>query len=214
MNISKKILLVILFTITFQVSKAQYVDILPYGGYQFAANVDVWYGGNSGRLHLNPAGNYGVGLDVVLPYSDISISFSFTDAQSSLTFRENFQPEEELFNIKQQYYMFGVNKEVDMDKIRPFGGFILGWTTLKPDDPDVPDRDNVSKFTVGLRGGVKFFVSDRIGLFVRARMLLPVQWAGAGIWFGGGGTGTSLSVGSSIITGDVGGGLIISLGSK
>ena len=214
MNISKKIILVILFTLTIQVSKAQYVDILPYAGYQFAANVDVWYGNTAGRLHLNPAGNYGVGLDVVLPYSDISISFSFTNAQSSFTFRENFQPEEELFDVSQQYYMFGVNKEVDMDKIRPFGGFILGWTTIKPDDPDVPNRGNVSKFTVGLRGGVKFFISDRIGLFAQARMLLPVQWAGGGIWFGGGGSGTSLSVGSSIITGDVGGGLIISLGSK
>jgi hypothetical protein len=214
MNILKKIILAILFTATFQVSKAQYVDILPYAGYQFAANVDVWYGTTAGRLHVNPAGNYGVGLDVVLPYNDIAISFSFTNAQTSMTYRGNFQPEEELFDISQQYYMFGINKEVDMDKIRPFGGLILGWTTLNPDDPDEPNRGNVTKFTIGLRGGVKFFISDRIGLFARVRMLLPVQWAGGGIWFGGGGSGTSLTVGSSIISGDVGGGIIISLGSK
>jgi hypothetical protein len=214
MNILKKIILAILFTATFQVSKAQYVDILPYAGYQFAANVDVWYGTTAGRLHVNPAGNYGVGLDVVLPYNDIAISFSFTNAQTSMTYRGNFQPEEELFDISQQYYMFGINKEVDMDKIRPFGGLILGWTTLNPDDPDEPNRGNVTKFTIGLRGGVKFFISDRIGLFARVRMLLPVQWAGGGIWFGGGGGGTSLTVGSSIISGDVGGGIIISLGSK
>jgi hypothetical protein len=214
MNILKKIILAILFTATLLVSKAQYVDILPYAGYQFAANVDVWYGTTAGRLHVNPAGNYGVGLDVVLPYNDIAISFSFTNAQTSMTYRGNFQPEEELFDISQQYYMFGINKEVDMDKIRPFGGLILGWTTLNPDDPDEPNRGNVTKFTIGLRGGVKFFISDRIGLFARVRMLLPVQWAGGGIWFGGGGGGTSLTVGSSIISGDVGGGIIISLGSK
>ena len=214
MNILKKIILAILFTATFQVSKAQYVDILPYAGYQFAANVDVWYGTTAGRLHVNPAGNYGVGLDVVLPYNDIAISFSFTNAQTSMTYRGNFQPEEELFDISQQYYMFGINKEVDMDKIRPFGGLILGWTTLNPDDPDEPNRGNVTKFTIGLRGGVKFFISDRIGLFARVRMLLPVQWAGGGVWFGGGGGGTSLTVGSSIISGDVGGGIIISLGTK
>jgi len=214
MNSLKKIILLVLFTVTCQVSKAQYVDILPYAGYQFASNVDVWYGTTAGRLHINPAGNYGVGLDVVLPYNDIAISFSFTNAQTSLTYRGNFQPEEELFDASQQYYMFGVNKEVDMDKIRPFGGLILGWTTLNPDDPDEPNRSNVTKFTIGLRGGVKFFISDRIGLFARVRMLLPVQWAGGGIWFGSGGGGTSLSVGSSIISGDIGGGLIISLGSK
>jgi hypothetical protein len=214
MKLLKTLILAVLFTTAFQASKAQYVDILPYAGYQFAANVDVWYGNQSGRLHFNPAGNYGVGLDVVLPYNDIAISFSFTNAQTSLTYRGNFQPEEELFDVSQQYYMFGVNKEVDMDKIRPFGGLILGWTTINPDDPDEPGRSNVTKFTVGLRGGVKFFISDRIGLFARVRMLLPVQWAGGGIWFGGGGSGTSLSVGSSVISGDIGGGLIISLGSK
>ena len=214
MNILKKIILAILFTATFQVSNAQYVDILPYAGYQFAANVDFYYGSSAGRLHFNPAGNYGVGLDLVLPYNDIAISFSFTNAQTSLTYRGNLQPDEELFDVSQQYYMFGVNKEVDMDKIRPFGGLILGWTTINPDDPDEPNRSNVTKFTVGLRGGVKFFISDRIGLFGRVRMLMPVQWAGGGIWFGGGGGGPTLTVGSSVISGDIGGGLIISLGSK
>ena len=210
----KKFIIVTILVLSYGVSNAQYVDILPYYGYQFASNVDVWYGSTAGRLHINPAGNYGVGLDLVIPHNDIAISFSFTNSQTSITFRENFQPEEELFDVSQQYYMFGINKEVDMDKIRPFGGLILGWTTLNPDDPDNPSRSNITKFTVGLRGGIKFFISDRIGLFARARLLMPVQWAGGGIWFGGGGAGTSLSVGSSIVSGDVGGGLIISLGSK
>ena len=212
----RKFLIAAVFISASFVSKAQYVDILPYAGYQFAANVDFWYGNQAGRLHFNPAGNYGVGLDLVLPYNDIAISFSFTNAQTSLTYRSNLQPEEELFDISQQYYMFGVNKEMELDndRIRPFGGLILGWTTVNPDDPDDPSRSNVTKFTVGLRGGIKFFISDRIGLFARARMLLPVQWAGGGIWFGGGGSGTTLTVGSSIISGDVGGGLIISIGSK
>lgn len=210
----KKFIIGSILVLSYSVSNAQYVDILPYYGYQFASNVDVWYGTTAGRLHINPAGNYGVGLDLVLPYNDISISFSFTNSKTSLTFTQNFQPSEDLFDASQQYYMFGINKEIDRDKIRPFGGLILGWTTLNPDDPDLPNRSNVTKFTVGLRGGVKFFISDRVGLFARVRMLLPVQWAGGGIWFGGGGSGTTLSVGSSIISGDVGGGLIISLGSK
>ena len=93
-----------------------------------------------------------------------------------------------------------------LDRLDPF-------LRRSPDDPDNPQRSNLTKFTVGLKGGLKFFISDRIGLFARARLLLPVQWAGGGVWFGGG-SGVSLNVGSSIVTGDVGGGIIISLGSK
>jgi hypothetical protein len=214
MNNIKKIIVALVLLFVYEISNAQYVDIMPYGGYQFATHVDVWYQTSSGRLRIKPAGNYGLGIDFVLPYEDISITASFSNAQSYITFQESFQAEEELFDASQQYWMFGVSKEVDMDKIRPFGGLILGWTTVNPNDPDHPERSNLTKFTIGFRGGLKVFLTDRIGLFARARLLLPVQWGGTGVWFGGGGSGISLSAGSSIVSGDVGGGLIISVGSK
>jgi len=214
MKIIKKLILSISLIASYTLTNAQYVDIMPYVGYQFAANVDVYYINNYGRLHFNPAGNYGLDVDVVLPYRDIAISLSFTNAQTDLTYRENLHPDTELFNVRQQYWMFGVSKEIDMDKLRPFGGMILGWTSVNPDDPDNPERGNVSKFTVGIRGGAKFFITDRIGLFARARLLLPVQWGGGGVWFGGGGPSISLSTGTSIVSGDIGGGIILSIGSK
>ena len=216
MKYLKKLIFGIILLLSIEVAHAQYVDIMPYAGYQFAANVDVYYNYYSsyGQLHINPAGNYGLDLDVVLPFSDIAISLSFTNSQTDLTFREGLQPERTLFNASQQYWMFGVSKELDMDRLRPFGGMIFGWTTLNADDPDNPDRSNVTKFTVGLKGGLKYFITDRIGIFARARLLLPVQWGGGGIWFGGGGSGVTLTTGTSIISGDVGGGIIISIGSK
>lgn len=205
----------IVLVLSYGLTKAQYVDIMPYAGYQFAANVDIYYNINSsGSLHFNPKGNYGLDIDVILPYSDIAVTASFTMAQTDLTFRRSFLPDTALFDVSQQYWMFGISKELDKDQLRPFGGLILGWTTVNPDDPANPGRSNVTKFTVGLRGGVKYFISDRIGIFVRARLLLPVQWGGAGIWFGGGGPSISLSTGTSIISGDVGGGIILSLGGK
>ena len=214
----RKIIFSISLIFAYSATNAQYVDIMPYAGYQFAANVDVYYNNTSpynyGRLHFNPAGNYGLDIDVVLPYRDIALTLSFTNAQSDLTYRQNLLPETALFDVRQQYWMFGVSKEIDKDRIRPFGGMIFGWTTVNPDDPDNPDRNNVTKFTVGIRGGVKFFVTDRIGIFARARLLLPVQWGGGGIWFGGGGPSISLSTGTSIISGDAGAGIIISIGNK
>lgn len=210
MKILKIIALILGLSFIYDSSQAQYVDVMPYGGYQFTAGVDVYSYNQAGRLRIKSAGNYGLDIDVVLPYQDIAISASFTNSQTNITFQENFQAEEPLFDASQQYWMFGVSKELDMDKLRPFGGLILGWTTVKPDDPVL---SNLSKFTVGLRGGAKFFISERIGIFARARLLMPVQWGGAGVWFGGG-SGISLNAGTSIVTGDVGGGLILSLGSK
>jgi len=209
----KKIKLIILglaFTLVYEVSNAQYVDIMPYYGYQFAAHVDAYYFNSAARFRIKPAANYGLELDVVIPHNDISITASFTNTSTYVTYQENFQAEEKLFDATQQYWMFGVSREIDADQIRPFFGVILGWTTVNPDDVTL---QNLTKFTVGLRGGVKYFISDRIGIFARARLLLPVQWAGAGVWFGSG-SGVSLSAGTSIITGDVGGGIIISLGEK
>jgi hypothetical protein len=205
-----KIILIFFFLITYKFSNAQYVDIMPHVGYQFAASVDVFYTSSTGRLRIKPDMNYGLDVDVVLPFEDIAISASFSNAQTYVTFQESFQPEEKLFDASQQYWMFGVSKEIDLDKLRPFGGLIFGWTTVNPDDAAL---SNLTKFTVGLRGGLKLFITDRIGIFAKARLLLPVQWGGAGVWFGGG-SGISLGAGTSIVSGDVGGGLIISIGNK
>jgi hypothetical protein len=205
-----KLILGMAFLLVFEVSNAQYVDIMPYYGYQFAATVDAYYYNSAARFRIKPAANYGLELDVVLPYNDISITASFTNSSTYVTSQENFQAEEKLFDATQQYWMFGVSREVDMEQLRPFIGLIMGWTTVNPADVSL---QNLTKFTLGLRGGVKYFISDRIGIFARARLLLPVQWAGAGIWFGSG-SGITLNTGTSIVTGDVGGGIIISLGDK
>lgn len=205
-----RFILSIALFLVFEVSNAQYVDIMPYYGYQFATSIDAYYYNSASRFRIKPAANYGLEIDVVLPYNDISITASFTNSSTYVTSQENFQAEEKLFDATQQYWMFGVSREVDMEQLRPFFGFIMGWTTVKPEDVAL---HNLSKFTLGLRGGAKYFISDRIGIFARARLLLPVQWAGAGIWFGSG-SGITLNAGTTIVSGDVGGGIIISLGDK
>ena len=86
--------LIAILLIVYDFSQAQYVDIMPYGGYQFAAGVDVYNYSSAGRLRIKPAGNYGLDLDVVLPFHEIAITASFTNTQTNVTFQENFQAEE------------------------------------------------------------------------------------------------------------------------
>jgi len=197
-----------------ELSSAQGIQIIPMGGYQFPAGVDVSYNdGISGyrpaRLRIKGNGNYGIGLHFTLPFQEITISASFTNMESEVTIQPLGQPTEKLFDASQEYWMFGILKEVDMDQLRPYGGLILGWTTVRPKESDY---QNASKFSVGLEGGLKYFFNDIVGIMVHARLLLPVQWVGAGLSIGTGGAGAGLTTGSSIIQGDVGGGLVIAFG--
>ncbi len=207
-------LILLLIGIT-RIIHAQSLQILPMGGYQFPAGVDVSYNdGSSGfyqpaRLRIKGNGNYGLGLHFLLPFEDISISASFTNMNSELTIDPASEPETKLFDASQEYWMFGIMKEVDMDQLRPFGGLVLGWTTIRPKESNY---GNATKFSVGLEGGVKYFFNDVVGIMVHARLLLPVQWVGAGLTIGTGGTGAGLTTGSSIIQGDIGGGLVIAFG--
>ncbi len=208
------LLVCLLFTGAFTQLNAQSIQIIPMGGYQFPAGVDVSY--NDGTLGYRPArlrikgnGNYGVGLHVTLPFHEITISVSFTNMDSELTIQPVGEPTDKLFDASQEYWMLGILKEVDMDQLRPYGGLILGWTTVRPKDSEY---QNASKFSVGLEGGLKYFFNDIVGIMVHARLLLPVQWVGAGLSIGTGGVGAGLTTGSSIIQGDIGGGLVIAFG--
>jgi hypothetical protein len=197
-----------------ELSKAQGVQIIPMGGYQFPAGVDVSYNdGISGfrpaRLRIKGNGNYGAGIHVSLPFYEIVISASFSNMASEVTIEPIGQPTEKLFDASQEYWMFGILKEVDLDQLRPYGGFLFGWTTVRPKDSEY---QNASKFSVGLEGGVKYFFNDNIGVLAHARLLLPVQWVGAGLSIGTGGAGAGLTTGSTIIQGDIGAGIVIAFG--
>lgn len=195
--------------------EAQSIQIIPMGGYQFPAGVNVQYRDpnsltvQNARLRIKGAGNYGLGLHITLPLRGVSVTAAFSNMRSEVTIEPNFEREEKLFDANQEYWMFGILKEVEVqDRLFPFGGVILGWNTVRPQDSIY---DNASKFSVGLEGGVKYFLNDVVGIMVHARLLLPVQWVGAGFSIGTGGSGAGISTGSSIIQGDIGGGLVIAL---
>ena len=196
---------------------SQHLEIVPLVNYQFPAGVDAtWWNPNTlqyeyGRIRIQGNVNYGVGLNIPLPMRGITVSASFTTMNSSVEWQPNFGTKRNLFDATQEYWMFGFLKEIDRDQLRPYGGLILGWTTIRPDDPIY---NNASKFSAGLEGGVKYFISNNVGILLHARLLIPVQWVGAGFSIGTGGSGAGLSMGSSIVQGDIGGGIVIALGKK
>ena len=74
------------------------------------------------------------------------------------------------------------------------------------------DIGTTTKFSVGLNGGVKYFLSDIIGIRIMAILNMPITDVSGGFWWSSGG-GTSIGLSSNVPFLQFGfmGGLVINL---
>ncbi len=75
-------------------------------------------------------------------------------------------------------------------------------------NPDVPDFGSETRFATTFLGGVKGYVSERIGVRADARFMMIFLGGGGGFWCGNGGCGTSIG-GYGTLQGSFNGGLFI-----
>lgn len=211
----KRLLLstILLFgAITF--SKAQ-VQITAYTGYQFGSSVNTYGYHTQGRFKIKGSQDFGGMISLELRPSTHA-EFSYTYMGTYATIERGGFPSSNLGDVDVHYYQIGGVQETTVgENVDLFGTISLGGTTFAPKDNSYVDSDgqrylldNKTYFSVGIGGGVKLWLSDFIGVRLQARMLMPVTWGG--FYFGTGGSGAS--VGSAMISGDVGGGLIFKLG--
>ena len=62
--------------------------------------------------------------------------------------------------------------------------------------------------------GVKLMFSDRVGIMLRGRLMMPMTFAGVGFYAGTGGAGLTMNSWVAPLQGDFNGGLIIKLGGN
>ena len=204
----KKLILIALMIAAFTFDGiSQSIEITPYVGYTFGGRVY----GRYGELKVRSSESFGGALAIVMPH-DVAIQFEYFRQPTVGEYRDYYDFSfNQTVDLDIDWYQLGFLKQVPMsDKMVPFGGLSLGATyfNLKSD----PGIDQLS-FSIALQGGVKLYLSDRIGLRLHARMLMPIQWGGFGFYAGSGGSGASVNAGTYFIQGDVGAGLIIRLGN-
>lgn len=180
------------------------IMITALGAYQWGGTFKGW----DGEASLNDAGSWGIALDIPVHHREAYVELIYTRQVTDLTYREygSGEPAQEVFNIAVEYYQVGGLYTVEKDGPKPFGTMTIGATRFAPQSSIYGSE---WKFSAALGLGIIVPVSERIGLRMHARLLLPFMYSGGGLWCGGGGCSVGVSGSSAIAQGDVALGLVI-----
>lgn len=186
------------------------VELTPFGGYMLGGSVKFY----EGKFKVNDAACYG-GMMAVQLRSGNFVEFSFT----GMTTEGDWKPynsyigdyPEKIVEMAVNHFQIGTVNELPLDNeaIRPYGTLSLGTTWFNVKEATADDE---WLFSVAAGVGIKYFFSERIGIRLQARLLLPVVYNGGGFYLGTGGSGMYVSSTAPIVQGDFTGGLIIALG--
>jgi hypothetical protein len=205
----------LILTVFISISSFAQVEIAPFVGYMFGSGVDYY----EGRLKIYDGMNYGGSLIIpVREIIDVEVNYSRLDSRAKFTAYRPGYNDATIDRLSTNYFQIGVLKaiSVDNDKIRPFGSFSLGATMFHSGDTD-KDVTDVWRFSMTAGLGVKIFITERVGIMLRGRLMMPMNFAGVGFYYGigGGGSGGGLSLNSyaAMAQGDFNAGLIFKLGN-
>lgn len=208
----KKIKTLIILLLLFPFIGIAQVEIAPAAGYMFGGRINYI----QGELKIKDNVNYGVSLIVpdIRWATDLEISYVRMDSEARFRANPAYPGYDDAnFNMSVNYIQIGALKSLGGDdKFKPFGSFSLGTTIFSPKN----DISDVWRFSIMLGLGTKYWITDRVGIILRGRLMLPMVFSGVGgyVGIGSGGSSGGLYVDSyaTIVQGDFSGGLIFSLG--
>ena len=197
------------------------VEIGGFGGWLWTGKIPAW----RQDVKVSDEGNYGVVAGVRVR-DDMLVEFEWNHTNNKAQFRSyevgGSLGDPQNVPLTLNYYMLGFNYLVPFNEpLVPYGLINLGVLHSQSDayqtggGGTVPSNSN-TWFTAGLGGGLRYYLSDRIGIRLQARLLLPMQFGGigfgCGIGTGGANCGAGASTYTNIIQGDFTGGIILKLG--
>jgi hypothetical protein len=202
----KKIFLIpVLILVAILESKAQSVEITPFTGYTFDHSFPI----AGGRARLGGGQTVGGMLGFQLnDLAEVELLYSYQGgrgtANSSLL---NNRVDE---GIQVHYAMIGFNRLFPTsNQMAFFSGLKAGTGTVASSENNF---NNITRFTVGLNGGMKYFFTDNVGLRLQANLMIPVSNVGAGLWWSpGAGAQVGINSWSSVIQFGFTGGLVFRL---
>jgi opacity protein-like surface antigen len=159
-------------------------EITPFAGYTMGGYFTDEATGAT--LGLNNMANYGFMLDMK-DIGDSWFEFYFSRQETRLKANPGSSAGSPQFDVDVEYFHVGGTYGTSTERLKPFIVGTIGATYM---DPRGPGLNSETKFSLSLGGGIKMFLTDRLGIRLDAR------------WFGtfvGGGGAVFCSGGSCLI---------------
>ncbi|MBK9099272.1 MAG: hypothetical protein IPM14_14365 [bacterium] len=203
----KSIFFIGLFIISVSSSTFAQAEIFGFGGYEVASDVQV----TQGQLNIYSNPNYGAGISFEVERG-VQAEVFWIGQQTPMELKRYNGLTEPLFDVGIHYFQAGAVYEFRQTKAQkafPFTSFSLGATLFSPVDSNFSEE---WRFSITFGGGGKFYISDRVGLRLQARMLLPLNFNSVGMWCGSGGCSAGVSSWATLLQADFTGGIFVRLG--
>jgi len=193
---------------------SQAVEITPFAGYMFGGKTKFI----QGEINFRDNPSFGIVLGIpVERVGSVEVFWSHMDTRAEWRPYKQYLPEFDPadYDVSIDYFQVGGLREGDLGTgiVKGFGSLTLGAAYLNVKDPGVGD---VWRFAATLGGGIKIYPTNRIGIRLQGRLLMPMYWGSAGFYAGigtgGGSAGISVNTYTLLLQGDLTAGLIIRLG--
>ena len=170
----------------------------------------LWTGsaGYNSSIKVDDKGNYGL-RGGISPNTGMVIEFEWNHTDTRLNWN-SVGGGDEKEDVAMNYYLLGFNMEKSEGPAIPYGLVNIGVLNIQGKETNFSEN----WFTVGLGGGLKYYLTDKLGIRLQARLFLPMQFGGIGFGCGGGGCGSGVSGYAYTIQGDFTGGIILKLGGN
>ena len=202
----KRITILAAILLTSTMLFAQTIEITPLYGYTFSGKVSGYYETFDVKDDMSFGGLLSIEVDNM---SYIELGYYRTNTEIVTTpYNSGFESGRADLAVEQ--YQIGMLREFKEGKVAPFAKVSLGTTRYAQMSKG---NERYWLFSAGIGLGAKVFFNDHIGLRLHGNLILPMEFAGGGIFcgIGGGGCSTAVTFNVPLVHWDMGVGLIIKL---
>jgi hypothetical protein len=197
----------LILTLNFEV-KPQSIEITPLANYTFQSKIYA----RTGELTIENNESYGLSLEAV--NKDVSFQLEYFYQPTIGVYKDYFNRSfNQTSDLRISWFQIGARQRFAVnERVVPFAGLSFGLTNFEL--KSTPDSYDEIALSFSFQGGTNIYFTDRIGLKLHGRLLMPIQFNGFGFYAGTGGAGVGLSAGTYFVQADVGAGLIFRLSPK
>ncbi|WP_163711729.1 hypothetical protein [Mangrovibacterium lignilyticum] len=187
----------LIFAVTFfllvlclKVSYAQSVEFTPIAGYTFADRFDIYRGYGRVGGGFTFGGTFAYVVD-----SQLAIELSYSRQDAWATAWSDYYGFDYDDKISANYLLLGGTKILPLSEaFRVFGGMGAGIGIFSPKGRDL---NTITKFAVGVKAGLKYFFTGRVGFVAQTSLNFPITNASGSLWWDVG-NGASVGVSSTV----------------